>query len=513
MYTASCIAHTTEVHNRSFNSGSMDQLDTLPMEPAYADAVLEEAKVEVGKHEEHMCTQADEEPPQVPYFQARTLNMQRSNEDPITEDIPVLGPQPLTEMKAETDAEPDTPCLSPNEGLPTSGKEPEPIEEPNPSQEMEPAPIEAEQSLPARRGRKKGPSAEEGVLLPKPDCVKGLPVLSPSEQARSMREARKEQGAASPPEPKQKPQKPKTGKKDPDESYDEVPKERKGKGKGKGKRKGKGKGKANASESEKPELKATKSKRSKEEVSPDGATGSEPKAAKAKRKEKPDEATGSEAKTTKAKRKEKPHEATGSEAKTTKAKRKEKPDEATGSEAKTTKARRKEKPDEATGSEAKDAILEERRLRNCRKSKAYHGARNAALKSGLSADEAKKKAKEVSCMNSVVVLPSVAACILSCLCEHVSLGLQQHGLTAGGHCTGVICVLPHVRAAFLCHILFSFHTGMLRGETQPLPVCLDSFALLAWASTGRPWGKAIDQLMFHDPEQLIHASLALHRSP
>ena len=77
------------------NSGNMDQTDTLPMAPAEADEVLQKAKVEVGSFEKRMQQLAPEEPPQVPFFQARTLAMQGCEEE-ATDDIPVPLPQPPT---------------------------------------------------------------------------------------------------------------------------------------------------------------------------------------------------------------------------------------------------------------------------------------------------------------------------------------------------------------------------------------------------------------------------------
>ena len=436
------------------------------MEPAYAETVLQEAKLQAEESEKLLRQAHDEEPPQVPYFQARTRVMEGGC-DEVAFDLPVPLPQPPTDLvKAETDDELPTPCLSPNEAVLSSGREQEPIkppqeaaqeppqevaqeppqkvaQEPTPSQEVEaaqPAPISKDAATPS----------EEVELVSKPDCVEELPVLSPKEQEQHARDIRKLQ---------------KDG---------EAPKPRKGKGKGKKNGKGKGKGKPQASENddpepkakpseeameedEEPQPKAAKKKRSKaakeadheyEEPQPKAAKKNrskeagedeepQPKASKKKRsKEAKEEDEEPQPKVNKkkaskgAKEDEEPQPKANKKNASKEAKQEHedpqpkviKKKKGAKEEEPQPKANKKGAPKETD----RDAVLEERRMRNCRKSKAYHGARNAALKSGLSADEAKKKAQEVSCMTCMIMLSEVLmllpydyACTLSCLlCDH-----------------------------------------------------------------------------------------------
>ena len=92
------------------------------MEPAYAETVLQEAKLQAEESEKLLRQAHDEEPPQVPYFQARTRVMEGGC-DEVAFDLPVPLPQPPTDLvKAETDDELPTPCLSPNEAVLSSRK-------------------------------------------------------------------------------------------------------------------------------------------------------------------------------------------------------------------------------------------------------------------------------------------------------------------------------------------------------------------------------------------------------
>ncbi|CAE7314699.1 unnamed protein product, partial [Symbiodinium microadriaticum] len=408
---------------------NMDQTETLPMMPAEADEVLQEAKVQVGSFEQRVQQLAYEEPPQVPYFQARTLAMEADAE--ATEDIPVPLPQPTE--KAD---EPETPCLSPNEAVPpqevaqeVEEVAPEPrqkvAQEPRkkvaqePPQKVAQEPREKVAQEPpqkvAQEPREKvapepshaqepNPSQEVEASLAEADKAKA-PISKGLKKRKPKQQPAKEQGATIMPKKNKKKKAP--SKEALGDTLDaEVPKTSKGKGKGKKK----GAGKHND-----PEPKATNNKKQSKEAEEEDEEP-QPKATKKKRAKKAREEP--QPKTTKKKRaKEAREDDEEPQPKATKKRSKEAKEEGEEPQPEANKKRStkdakdegEEPPSKASkkksGKEpSQDEILEERRMRNSRKSGAYHSARNAAIKGGLSEAEAKKKAQEVSCMTCYYVM-------------------------------------------------------------------------------------------------------------